>query len=303
MAMELVDGSELAGRMAQAPPSVREAVSIAEQVAEGLAFAHDNGVIHRDIKPGNIMLLPRGRVKIMDFGIARLKVSDLKTQAGTRLGTPRYMSPEQVGGGALDHRTDIFSLGIVLYEMLTGGQLFHGSDLTQVMHKVANFEPPPPSRINPAVPPLLDLVVRRALEKLPTHRYTSAWEMMDDLRLCQQELAPAAPVLQGRVNEASPTEGAGEKTVVLGSAGESTVMLRRVAPDVATENLLTLSRSFDSAEGLLRLQASTTRDRQRLARAPRAPGLLHRLQHDRDLARLVSSLVLVVLIAGLAALS
>jgi serine/threonine-protein kinase len=303
MAMELVDGSELAGRMAQAPPSMREAVAIAEQVAEGLAFAHDNGVIHRDIKPGNIMLLPRGRVKIMDFGIARLKVSELQTQTGTRLGTPRYMSPEQVGGGTLDHRTDIFSLGIVLYEMLTGAQLFHGNDLTQVMHKVAHFEPPPPSRINPAVPPMLDLVVKRALEKIPAHRYKSAWEMMDDLRSCLQELGPATPVVQSRAYDATLVEGAVDKAQVLGPAGESTLVLRRMGPDVETENRLSLSRNFDSDEGLSRLQASATRDRQRLARAPRVPGLLRRLRYDRDLARLVSSLVLVVLIAGLAALS
>ena len=303
MAMELVDGSELAGRMAQAPPSMREAVAIAEQVAEGLAFAHDNGVIHRDIKPGNIMLLPRGRVKIMDFGIARLKVSDVKTQAGTRLGTPRYMSPEQVGGGALDHRTDIFSLGIVLYEMLTGGQLFHGSDLTQVMHKVATFEPPPPSRINPAVPPLLDLVVKRALEKIPAHRYRSAWEMMDDLRSCLQELGPATPLKPGPAYDTTLAESAGDTTKVLEPVGDKTLTLRRIAPDVEAENRLALSHSFNSDEGLSRLQAGATRDRQRLARAPRPPGLLRRLQHDRDLARFVLWLVLVVAIAAAAALS
>jgi serine/threonine protein kinase len=124
MAMELLDGTELSKRMAQGALPVHEAISIAEQVAEGLAFAHDNGVIHRDIKPGNITLLPHGRVKIMDFGIARLKTSDLKTQLGVRLGTPKYMSPEQSSGATIDHRTDIFSLGIVLYEMLTGARLF-----------------------------------------------------------------------------------------------------------------------------------------------------------------------------------
>ena len=146
MAMELLNGSELTERMNKSSISIHEAVSIAEQVAEGLGFAHDSGVIHRDIKPGNIMLLPRGRIKIMDFGIARLKVSDIKTQLGTRLGTPKYMSPEQVGGSALDHRTDIFSLGIVLYEMLTGLRLFKGETLTQILHNVASFEPPPPSQ-------------------------------------------------------------------------------------------------------------------------------------------------------------
>ncbi|MDH5205041.1 MAG: serine/threonine protein kinase, partial [Hylemonella sp.] len=173
MALELLDGTELAVRMDKEPPTLAEAVAVALQVAEGLAFAHDSGVVHRDIKPSNIMLLARGRVKIMDFGIARFKQSEMATQIGTRLGTPKYMSPEQVGGGALDHRSDIFSLGTVLYEMLTRSQLFHGRDLAEVMHKVTSFDPPPPSRLNPEVPALLDLVVRRALAKKPAGRYAS----------------------------------------------------------------------------------------------------------------------------------
>jgi eukaryotic-like serine/threonine-protein kinase len=198
MAMELLNGTELDERMAQAPIPIQEAVSIAEQVAEGLAFAHDNGVIHRDIKPGNISLLPRGRVKIMDFGIARLKVSDIKTQLGTRLGTPKYMSPEQSTGDTLDHRTDIFSLGIVLYEMLTGVKLFKGDTLAQVLHNVANFEPLPPSRIKSEVTPLLDLVVKRALEKKPAARYASAWEIKrvgDGRRFAPLHAGTSAPSL------------------------------------------------------------------------------------------------------------
>lgn len=307
MAMELVDGSELAERMEKAPISIREAVMIAEQVAEGLAFAHDNGVIHRDIKPGNIMLLPRGRIKIMDFGIARLKVSDLKTQLGTRLGTPKYMSPEQIGGGKLDHRTDIFSLGIVLYEMLTGIKLFKGDSLTQVMHNVASFDPPPPSRIKPGVPPLLDLVVKRAMEKKPAARYASAWEMVDDLRSCLQEFTPAtatAPVdAGGSANERSPAEGAGDKTVVLKPPTDGTNTMRRMSADVDIDNSLPMSRRFDSADALARLQAPTRRDRKRLARSPRSPGLLRRLLLDRDLAWFTITLGLAVLIAGLLALS
>ncbi len=300
MAMELINGNELAERMEQAPISIREAVAIAEQVAEGLAFAHDNGVIHRDIKPGNIMLLPRGRVKIMDFGIARLKVSDLKTQLGTRLGTPKYMSPEQIGGGKLDHRTDIFSLGIVLYEMLTGIKLFKGDSLTQVMHNVASFEPPPPSRIKPGVPPLLDLVVKRAMEKKPAARYASAWEMVEDLRHCLQELAPHG----SSAKESATADDTSNKTVVLKPPTDGTsTPQRRMSADVDIDNSMSLSHRFDFAEALIRLQTPTPRDRKRLARSPRSPGLLRRLLHDRELALFTLTIGLAVLIAGVLALS
>jgi serine/threonine-protein kinase len=307
MAMELLNGSELTERMNQSSISIHEAVSIAEQVAEGLGFAHDSGVIHRDIKPGNIMLLPRGRIKIMDFGIARLKVSDIKTQLGTRLGTPKYMSPEQVGGSALDHRTDIFSLGIVLYEMLTGLRLFKGETLTQILHNVASFEPPPPSQIKPEITPMLDLVVKRAMEKKPSARYASAWEMADDLRQCLQELELLAPTSQGSADspakDGAPAADAYEKTVMLKPPASNRPVPRRMSADVETDNRLSLSRRFDSDAALIRLQTPTPRDRKRLARLPRSPGLLRRLRHDRDLAWFSLTLGLAILVAGTLALS
>ncbi|MGB9093001.1 MAG: serine/threonine-protein kinase [Gallionella sp.] len=307
MAMELLNGSELSERMGQASIPVSEAVAIAEQVAEGLAFAHDSGVIHRDIKPSNVMLLPRGRVKIMDFGIARLKVSDIKTQLGMRLGTPKYMSPEQIGGNKLDHRTDIFSLGIVLYEMLTGVKLFKGDTLTQVMHNVANFEPPPPGQINPEVPPLLDLVVKRAMEKKPSARYASAWEMVDDLRHCMQELSPPTITLQRTadipVNGDEPLADTADKTIALKPSSASKPALRRMSADVETDSRLTLSRRFDSEQAMARLQAPTPRDRERLARSPHSPGIVRRLRHDRDFIWFTLTLGLAVLIAGALALS
>lgn len=307
MAMELLNGRELSVRMESPSIPVREAVAIAEQVAEGLAFAHDSGVIHRDIKPGNIMLLPSGRIKIMDFGIARLKVSELKTQLGTRLGTPKYMSPEQSTGGTLDHRTDIFSLGIVLYEMLTGARLFRGDSLTNVLHNVATFEPPPPSRIKPEVTQLLDLVVKRAMEKKPADRYSSAWEMVDDLRHCLQELAQPTRPVQDAANspaEKNATDADTDiKTHVLKPAAGGKQTLRRMSAEMNTEIRLNLSRRFDSADALSRLQQPTPSDRKRLARTPRAPGLLRRLLHDRDLAWFALTLVLAVSLAGVLALS
>ena len=307
MAMELLDGTELSKRMAQGALPLPEAISIAEQVAEGLAFAHDNGVIHRDIKPGNITLLPRGRVKIMDFGIARLKTSDLKTQLGVRLGTPKYMSPEQSNGGTIDHRTDIFSLGIVLYEMLTGARLFQGDSLPQVLHNVATFVPPPPSRLKPEVSSLLDLVVMRALAKKPEERYGSAWEMVDDLHNCLQELVPSVPASRGSAETAGngvmAAEDAPDRTVVLRPQFDSTVSVRRVFADADTGNRMSLSRRFDSAEALNRLQTPNPRDLERLARTHNAPGLLRRLLFDRGFALFAFSLVWSVVIAGVVALS
>jgi serine/threonine protein kinase len=306
MAMELLGGTELSKRMAQGALPLPEAISIAEQVAEGLAFAHDNGVIHRDIKPGNITLLSRGRVKIMDFGIARLKTSDLKTQLGVRLGTPKYMSPEQSSGGTIDHRTDIFSLGIVLYEMLTGARLFQGENLTQVLHNVATFLPPPPSRLKPEVTSLLDLVVMRAISKKPADRYGSAWEMADDLRNCLQELAPTALISRGSADTSATkieaAEDAPDRTVVLKPLFDATISVR-LSADAETSNRMTLSRRFDSIEALNRLQSPNPRDMKRLVRAHPAPGLLRRLLFDRDFALFAFSLVLSVAVSGVLALS
>jgi serine/threonine protein kinase len=180
LAMEFLKGTELRTRMTKGEISVPEAVHIAEQVAEGLGYAHEHGVVHRDIKPSNIMLLPHEQVKIMDFGIARMRASDHKTSTGLVLGTPKYMSPEQVAGAAVDHRSDIFSLGVVLYEMLTRSRLFSGEDTPQIFYNVVNVQPAPPSRLNPEVPPMLDFVLERALKKDPGVRYQDAFELAAD---------------------------------------------------------------------------------------------------------------------------
>ncbi len=306
MAMELLDGIELSERMKQGNIPLHEAVSIAMQVAEGLAFAHDNGVIHRDIKPGNITVLPRGRVKIMDFGVARMQTSELKTQLGTRLGTPKYMSPEQSTGGKMDHRSDIFSLGIVLYEMITGGKLFQGESLAHVLHNVANYDQPPPSRINSDVTPLLDLVVMRALAKKPKDRYANAWEMVEDLQHCLQEVSPAIELKRPDAQEDAPQAEAGEatdKTLVLKPQFDGTVKLRRVTEDAETCERMNLSSRFDSTEAFNRLHQPEPRDMKRLARVPRAPGMLRRLQRDRAFAWFAFSLMLSVSVASVLALS
>src|SRR5881397_2315201 len=146
MAMEYIDGRELRDMLAQGQSlPVVQAVDIAAQVGEGLAYAHQHQVVHRDIKPANIMITPEGRAKIADFGIARMRSSETRTQTGVIMGSPKYISPEQVVGKRADHRSDIFSLGVILYEMLCGAAPFNGENVTALMYQIVNFAPPAPT--------------------------------------------------------------------------------------------------------------------------------------------------------------
>ena len=171
IAMEILEGTDLRERLTKGPLPPRAAGALGAQLADAFAFAHERGVVHRDIKPANIMLLAGDRAKIMDFGVARLQASDVKTQTGVLLGTPKYMSPEQVAGGrTVDHRSDIFSLGCVLYEMWTGYAPFSGGDVSQLMHNITTAEPAAPSRVAPQLPHVADLIISRALAKDPEAR-------------------------------------------------------------------------------------------------------------------------------------
>ena len=191
IAMELVEGVELRQMIREGSIAPRQALEIAALVADGLEYAHARGVIHRDVKPGNIMVLPDGRVKIMDFGIARLQESEVKTHTGVLLGSPQYMAPEQVAGHAIDRRADIFSLGVVLYEMLTGVKPFDAADLTQLLFWVVNLPHKPPSERNPSLPPVIDYVIARALKKDPAERYATADEFAADVRECIPQMTGA----------------------------------------------------------------------------------------------------------------
>ena len=200
MAMEYIEGRELRELLAQGQPlPVVQAVDVAAQVAEGLAYAHQHQVVHRDIKPANIMITPQGRAKIADFGIARMRSSETRTQTGVILGSPKYISPEQVVGKRADHRSDIFSLGIILYECLTGATPFNGEGLSALMYQITNHDPAPPSSANLQVPVMLDYIIAKVLAKAPEARYQSAADFSNDLRECKSQLetgqAGAAPVL------------------------------------------------------------------------------------------------------------
>lgn len=193
IAMERLQGTELKDRLLAGPLPLDEALDIAHQVASALAVAHARGVVHRDVKPGNIMLLAGGHAKIMDFGIARMKSSDVRTQSGTMMGSPKYMSPEQVGGHPADHRTDIFSLGTMLYEMVSGQPPFSGANLGELLNAILRGTPVPLSERRPDVPPSVDAVIARAMQKNPGARYQDAAEMAADLAQCRALAARSRP--------------------------------------------------------------------------------------------------------------
>lgn len=187
LVMEFVDGVTLhrmlrpghSGHLPERLP-LDQALDLAAQVAEALDFAHRQGVVHRDIKPGNIMITAEGRAKIADFGIAKFTDAEA-TRTTTVLGTPAYMAPEQLRGGVVDARSDIFSLGAMLYWIITGQKPFPGEDLTSVSFKVVYTDPPKPTEIIPSLPKDLDIVVSRCLTKNPGDRYQSAKELANDL--------------------------------------------------------------------------------------------------------------------------
>jgi Tol biopolymer transport system component len=186
--LELLEGATLRERLGGKSLPQRKAVEYAVQISRGLAAAHDKGIVHRDLKPDNLFVTPDGRVKILDFGLAKLMRADRqadtegstetgRTDAGTVLGTAGYMSPEQVRAQATDHRSDLFSLGAVLYEMLSGRRAFKGDTGVQTMNAILTEDPPELATVNPTLSPGLERIVRRCLEKDPAHRFRSAHDL------------------------------------------------------------------------------------------------------------------------------
>lgn len=191
IAMELLDGHDLKTHCEKPNLfSLPRVVGIIIQVADALEYAHKQGVVHRDIKPANIMQLKDGTLRITDFGIARIQASS-KTATGAVLGTPAYMSPEQVNGGKADGRADIFSLGVMFFEMMTGQKPFQADSIAALLYRIANVEHPNPREYNPAIPPSIIKVLNKALAKDIEKRYQTAGEMANDLRVCQKDLAAA----------------------------------------------------------------------------------------------------------------
>jgi serine/threonine protein kinase/Tol biopolymer transport system component len=181
IAMSFCEGETLKARIERGPLPVTQAAGLAAQIAAGLSAAHERGIVHRDVKPANVIVMPGDRVKIVDFGIAQLADESRLTRAGTAVGTASYMSPEQLRGDPIDARTDVWSLGVLLYEALTGRLPFPGEDDQERIRGILSGEPAPLSGVRPGVPPDLERVVARALARHPADRYQSMAEMREDL--------------------------------------------------------------------------------------------------------------------------
>ncbi len=192
IAMELVEGKTLS-LCCETSLNLKELLSIVAQVAEALGAAHQSGIIHRDVKPDNVMVRPDGYAKVLDFGLVKLTETEsapgtAKTQLGVAMGTLAYMSPEQAAGEPVDHRTDIWSLGVVLYELATGRKPFTGESRQATINRILSANPDPPTTIEPSLPPDLDRILRKALDKDRELRYQTVSDFRADVRRLLREI-------------------------------------------------------------------------------------------------------------------
>ncbi len=251
IAMEFLQGQELRDIMKEGGLlSVDRVLDIVAQVAQGLAYAHEHDIVHRDVKPSNIMVVSDGHVKITDFGIARMASSTVRTQTGMVLGSPKYMSPEQVMGKEIDQRSDIFSLGVMLYEMLAGQAPFDGENVNAIMYQTLNVMPAPPNSLNPAVPEMANFIVAKALTKGLEDRYQNARDLAIDLRACRDTLPRSGQQIDISKFPADSDKKLPDATDVIRQMGVG----KEEAQPASTTGL---SPAFDSAAAAMRLAALT----------------------------------------------
>ncbi len=252
IAMEFLEGRELRDILndGQRLP-VGQVLDLVEQVAQGLEYAHEKGIVHRDVKPSNIMVVHGWHAKITDFGIARMASATVRTQTGMVLGSPKYMSPEQVLGKLIDQRSDIFSLGVMLYEMLVGRGPFAGENINAIMYQTLNATPASPGSMNPAVPDMLNFIVAKALAKGLDDRYQNAMDMANDLRACRDSMLRSSV----RVDVARPQEVSGTQ---LPDALYTSGRREGGGDESKPVSSMGLSAVFDSFGATMRLAAMTS---------------------------------------------
>lgn len=244
IAMEFIEGTTLQSLLAEKRVlTPEETIQICRQICKGLDYAHANGIVHRDIKPANVMMTPDGTVKIMDFGIA--KAGGGMTSTGQVLGTPNYMSPEQIKGKVLDGRSDLFSFGVVLYEMVTGEKPFVGQNITTIIYKIVHENPIPPRDLDVTIHPGLSMVVTRTLAKTPEDRYQTGAELMKDLenyKSAGSSLSATAVLPTAAVNRTDATQlapQAGQAAAAAASAVRTAIGRPAAAPVVAKKRGVT----------------------------------------------------------------
>src|SRR5579864_5236546 len=220
--MEYIPGSTMDAIAKHGAVVPATALELVQQVAEALHYAHAQGIVHRDIKPANVIVTEDGRAKVMDFGVAKLTSTEY-TVAGQVLGTPSYMSPEQLTGDGLDGRSDLFSLGIVLYLLLTGTKPFTGESVSEITYKVVNKDPAPATQLNSALTPDADYVLGRALAKSPANRYQTGSEFAQDLQDLRNAVAPRSRSKSLAAKAAAATAPIAERTVQQPPSSDRTV--------------------------------------------------------------------------------
>ncbi len=268
LVMEFIEGQTLRHRILERPIQVDELVELGIQITDALDIAHAGRIVHRDIKPANILLTPRGQIKVMDFGLAKMDAerngpdsgddastiaSDFVTSAGSTIGTVAYMSPEQARGEKLDVRSDLFSLGVVLYEMATGKTPFHGTTTAMTFVAILNQACVPPTQLRPELPPELERIIHKALEKDRDMRYQSAADIRADLKRLRREIGSSTGTVGVATLEAAAAGLGGAPSSPKNSASASSGASGRVSAtsQTAAETVTqTVTTPISSSQGV-----------------------------------------------------